>query len=135
VDFTTFWHLASICESLPLGRTITVVRDSSGEFLTVTRAYRRGSDSSDGHLPIHTENLDMKSSVFNSRGLLGLVGLLALAVSVGCQSTYGGQTLPSPYYLTDDVQYFAPGPEFKLANEAAAMKAASEEQAAIQGQP
>lgn len=77
----------------------------------------------------------MKSSVFNSRGLLGVVGLLALAVSVGCQSTYGGQLLPSPYYLTDDVQYFAPGPEFKLANEAAAMKAAAEEQAAIQGQP
>ena len=77
----------------------------------------------------------MKSSVINSRGLLGLVGLLALTVSVGCQSTYGGQNLPSGYYLTDDVQYFAPGPEFPLANEAAAMKAASEERAAIEGQP
>jgi hypothetical protein len=77
----------------------------------------------------------MKASDFNSRGLLGLAGLLALTVSVGCQSTYGGQNLPSGYYHQDDVQYFAPGPEFKLANEAAAMKAASEEQAAIQGQP
>jgi hypothetical protein len=41
----------------------------------------------------------------------------------GCQSSIGGQTLPSPYYLEDDVQYFAPGPEFKLSNEAAAQKA------------
>ena len=34
----------------------------------------------------------------------------------------GGQTLPSPYYLTDDIQYYVPGPEFVLAREAAAMK-------------
>ena len=32
-----------------------------------------------------------------------------------------GQTLPSPYYLSDDVQYYAPGPEFRLAREAAAL--------------
>jgi len=75
----------------------------------------------------------MKSSVTTSRGLTGLLGLLTLATAVGCQSTYGGQLLPSAFYLTDDVQYFAPGPEFKLANEAAAMKAAQEEQLAIQG--
>jgi hypothetical protein len=36
-----------------------------------------------------------------------------------------GQTLPSGYYLSDDVQYYAPGPEFKLAREAAALKEAS----------
>lgn len=77
----------------------------------------------------------MKSSAITSRGLLTAAGLLTLVASVGCQSTYGGQTLPSAYYLTDDVQYYAPGPEFKLANEAAAMKAAAEERAAIQGQP
>jgi hypothetical protein len=40
----------------------------------------------------------------------------------GCQVEYAGQTLPSPYYLTDDIQYYAPGPEFKLAREAAAMQ-------------
>jgi hypothetical protein len=44
------------------------------------------------------------------------------ASSVGCTVQTGGQTLPSPYYLTDDVQYFAPGPEFYLQNEAAAMQ-------------
>jgi hypothetical protein len=41
----------------------------------------------------------------------------------GCQVSVGGQTLPSPYYLADDVQYFAPGTEFKLSAEAAAQKA------------
>jgi hypothetical protein len=39
----------------------------------------------------------------------------------------GGQTLPSPYWHYDDVQYFPPGNEFKLANEAAHMKAAQQE--------
>ena len=56
-------------------------------------------------------------------GLCGL-SLAALAIgSTGCQVTEGGQTLPSSWYLTDDVQYFAPGPEFKLSREAAAQKA------------
>lgn len=43
--------------------------------------------------------------------------LLAAACSgvlTGCQTTMGGQTLPSPDYLSDDVQYFPAGPEFKL---------------------
>lgn len=58
--------------------------------------------------------------------LIGLA-LLACLGMTGCQSSIGGQTLPSPYYLTDDVQYFPPGPEFKLSREAAAMKAQAEE--------
>jgi len=45
-----------------------------------------------------------------------------LVTATGCQSDYAGQTLPSPWYLTDDVQYYAPGPGFKLAREAAAMQ-------------
>ena len=44
----------------------------------------------------------------------------------GCQVEMAGQTLPSPYYLTDDVQYYAPGPEFKLAREAAAIQEQAE---------
>jgi hypothetical protein len=59
--------------------------------------------------------------------LLGL-GLLAGLSLTGCQIETGGQTLPSPYYQSDDVQYFPPGPEFKLAKEAAAMKAYNQEQ-------
>ena len=51
--------------------------------------------------------------------------LLGALASMGCQSNYSGQTLPSPYYLQDDVQYFPPGPEFKLSREAAAMKTSS----------
>ncbi len=51
------------------------------------------------------------------------VGLLAALPAAGCQVSVGGQTLPSPYYASDDVQYFAPGTEFKLSREAAAMKA------------
>jgi hypothetical protein len=60
--------------------------------------------------------------------LFGL-GLLASVGLTGCQIETGGQTLPSPYYMHDDVQYFPPGPEFKLAREAAAMKAYNQEQA------
>ncbi|MCU0714722.1 MAG: hypothetical protein MUD03_01190 [Pirellula sp.] len=49
------------------------------------------------------------------------------SASTGCQVHVAGQTLPSPYYLDDDVQYFPAGPENKLANETAALKAAREE--------
>ena len=54
-------------------------------------------------------------------GLITLVGIS----TTGCQVDIGGQTLPSPYYLYDDVQYFPAGPEFQLPREAAAMKAAA----------
>ena len=56
------------------------------------------------------------------RSLAAAVLWPALALLTGCQVEYAGQTLPSPYYLTDDIQYYAPGPEFKLAREAAAMQ-------------
>ena len=63
--------------------------------------------------------------------MLSCTGALVLTsvANTGCQVDVGGQTLPSPYYIYDDVQYFAPGPEFKLSNEAAAMKAARAQQA------
>ena len=57
------------------------------------------------------------------------IGLATVLAATGCQVSVGGQTLPSPYYIGDDVQYFAPGPEFKLSREAAAMKAYRAEQA------
>lgn len=60
--------------------------------------------------------------------LLGL-GLLSILGLTGCQVDVGGQTLPSPYYLSDDVQYFPTGTQFKLSNEAAAMRARAEEEA------
>ena len=62
---------------------------------------------------------------------LTALGLAALSLSAtGCQIVENGQTLPSPYYQFDDVQYFAPGPEFPLSNEAAAQKAYRAEEAA-----
>jgi hypothetical protein len=51
-------------------------------------------------------------------GAWGLCGLLACASLTGCQVSVGGQTLPSPYYIYDDVQYFPAGHEFILQNEA-----------------
>ncbi len=59
---------------------------------------------------------------------LGL-GLFVTIGLTGCQVDVGGQTLPSPYYLSDDVQYFPAGPQFKLSREAAAMRARAEEEA------
>ena len=77
----------------------------------------------------------MKGS-FNYRNplrmLLLALGLLAGVGLTGCQTDVGGQSLPSPYYMSDDVQYFPPGAEFKLAREAAAMKAYNQDQAAQQ---
>jgi hypothetical protein len=63
------------------------------------------------------------------RTILFGLGLLTCLGLTGCQIETGGQTLPSPYYMGDDVQYYAPGPEFKLAREAAAMKAYNQDQA------
>jgi hypothetical protein len=57
------------------------------------------------------------------RALLLCLGALLALSATGCQVDVGGQTLPSAFYLSDDVQYFPDGPEFKLAREAAAMKA------------
>ena len=53
---------------------------------------------------------------------------MAAFATTGCQMSVGGQTLPSAYYLQDDIQYFPKGPEFKLSREAAALKQASARQ-------
>jgi hypothetical protein len=69
--------------------------------------------------------------IFNRIPTLSYTAALVLAgmAATGCTVDVGGQTLPSPYYIYDDVQYFPPGPEFKLSNEAAALKAERAEQA------
>lgn len=56
------------------------------------------------------------------RGWLSALAMVGLTAT-GCQVDVGGQTLPSAYYLEDDIQYFPAGPEFKLSKEAAAQKA------------
>lgn len=61
------------------------------------------------------------------------VGLLAgVAAATGCQTTVGGQTLPSAYYLLDDVQYFPHGPEFQLSNQVQALERYRLEREALQ---
>lgn len=85
-------------------------------------------------LKASTEIIAMNLSKQISRPVLGAMIrcsaafalMLGCFVFTGCQMDIAGQTLPSAHYLTDDVQYYAPGPEFKLAKEAAALKQQSE---------
>jgi hypothetical protein len=60
------------------------------------------------------------------------LGLWACMTTAGCQVEVGGQTLPSGYWLSDDVQYYAPGPEFVLSKEAAALKEFQADRAAVE---
>ncbi len=77
----------------------------------------------------------MRSSQRQGRVSAGLMLLAAIGAGTtltGCQFNAGGQTLPSPYYLQDDVQYHPAGPEFKLSREAAAL---DEARARVQNGP
>lgn len=72
----------------------------------------------------HSEKASMNSN--HSRGwmhatMCGIV-LAAAVTATGCQVSVSGQTLPSPYYTTDDVQYFPAGSEHKLSREANLME-------------
>jgi hypothetical protein len=63
-----------------------------------------------------TQFLCRGKSALCAAALLGCLGL------TGCAADYNGQSLPSASYLEDDPQYFRKGSEFKLPQEAAAMK-------------
>src|SRR3954469_21406326 len=52
------------------------------------------------------------------------LGIGWILPSAGCQVEYAGMTLPSGKYMHDDVQYFAPGPDFPWANTQAATQRA-----------
>ena len=63
------------------------------------------------------------------RTICGIAGAAALCVgATGCQVSVNGQTLPSPYYLEDDVQYYPGAGDFPLAREHAALEAARAEE-------
>jgi hypothetical protein len=47
---------------------------------------------------------------------------LTLSCSTGCQTWFGGLTLPSPRYLEHYPQYFAPDPPFPLPRELASQE-------------
>ncbi len=71
----------------------------------------------------------MKCSANQWMRVLGASAIAVGAiVSTGCQIDVAGQTLPSPNYQYDDIQIYQQGPEFKLQNEADAMKAYKAEQ-------
>lgn len=46
-----------------------------------------------------------------------MLGMLAVIGASGCQTNYGGMTLPSPHYLKHPPQYFPPDPAFPLQRE------------------
>lgn len=63
-----------------------------------------------------------------------ILGCLLLAgTASGClQTSVGGQTLPSAYYLADDIQYFPAGPETRLPNQRRALERYRLERAALE---
>ena len=56
-----------------------------------------------------------------TKGILLFGGLLCISLT-GCQTNIAGQTLPSAYYLRDDVQFYPAGPETKLINQIQALE-------------
>ncbi len=60
--------------------------------------------------------------------LVATLLLASVCLTTGCQVQVAGQTLPSAYYLHDDIQYFPKGPQMKLQREADALKAHKEGQ-------
>lgn len=60
----------------------------------------------------------------NNRWRAGCAALLGLAMacSTGCQTWFGGMTLPSGRYLEHYPQYFAPDPAFPLPRELASQE-------------
>lgn len=76
----------------------------------------------------------MKTTSERKRVLLSIVAAIASsALLTGCQTSIGGQTLPSATYLDDDVQYFVAGPEFKLSNQVEAAQKYKMDQAQLNG--
>lgn len=61
------------------------------------------------------------SALIRTATVSALGGCVALTMT-GCQTSVGGQTLPSAYYLRDDVQFFPAGPEFLLSNKVQAIE-------------
>ena len=55
-------------------------------------------------------------------GLFSILAFGAIGLLSGCQMTQNGQTLPSPYYLDNQIQYFPAGNEFQFQGEVDRMK-------------
>lgn len=67
--------------------------------------------------------IGMKFHLIKNCSTLAVLGCsLASIALTGCQTGVGGQTLPSPSYLRDDVQFHPAGPEDQLTNQKAALE-------------
>ena len=64
----------------------------------------------------------VKKAALGKAAALAAVAAAGTLGLTGCQASIGGQTLPSPYYLRDDVQYFPAGPEFQYSNQVKAIE-------------
>ncbi|QDT37287.1 hypothetical protein [Stratiformator vulcanicus] len=65
----------------------------------------------------------MKLTPWKIRSVAAALVLSAAPFAMtGCQSSVAGQTLPSPWYLRDDVQFYPAGPEFLLPNQVRALE-------------
>ena len=65
----------------------------------------------------------MKIRLIKNCSALALLGCGLLSVGLtGCQTSMGGQTLPSPSYLRDDVQFYPAGTEDQLSHQKAALE-------------
>ena len=73
----------------------------------------------------------MKTQGMLVRSTLLAATLGILTASSGCQTTIGGQTLPSAYYLRDDIQFFPAGDEFLLPETVKAMDEYRAQQAGL----
>ena len=67
--------------------------------------------------------------------LLAVLGVSVSGALTGCQTDIAGQTLPSAYYLQDDVQYFPAGPEMYLSNQVQQMEEYRFRQAGLSDDP
>jgi hypothetical protein len=67
-------------------------------------------------------------STSKASALVAILLLAGVGATTGCQVQVAGQTLPSAYYLHDDIQYFPKGPQMKLQREADALKSYNESQ-------
>ena len=61
-------------------------------------------------------NLTYVISKWSRVPLLVCASFVLFATGCSFQSTVGGQTLPSAYYLKDDIQFIPAGPETRLPN-------------------
>lgn len=66
--------------------------------------------------------------------VVAVLAALLVAPFAGCQVTRNGQTLPSPYYLGDDIQYHPSGTEFQYQQEVDYMNKVNAERAAAAAQ-